>query len=95
MKGLFNINYKMWPLADKNKFLRELVKVQDKREMLLNSVIVQEHKEKYLMNWLTRIEGTLICTGDRAYIENNTKHPESLNGSHRTAAVRYTSVTIK
>ena len=83
----------MWPPANKNKLLRELVKVQNKRKLLLNNVIVQEDKEKYLMNWLTWIEGTSFRTGDCVYIENNINHPESPDGSHRTATVRYTSVT--
>ena len=85
----------MWPPASKNKLLSELVKIQNKRKLLLNNVIIQEDKEKYLMNWLTWIEGTSFCTGDRVYIKNNINHPESPDGSHRTATVRYTRVTKK
>ena len=83
----------MWPPANKNKLLRELVKVQNKRKLLLNNVIVQEDKEKCLMNWLTWIEGTSFRPGDRVYIENNINHPETPDGSHRTATVRHTSET--
>ena len=83
----------MWPPANKNNLLRELLKVQNKRKLLLNKVIVQEDKEKLLMNCLIWIEGTKFRPGDRVYIENNIGHTESSDGSHRTATVRHTSET--
>ena len=85
----------MWPPANKNKLISELVKVQIKRTILLKNLKSLESNEKKLMNWLIWIEGTSFRTGDRVYIENDTNHPQSPDGSHRTATVRYTSITKK
>ena len=83
----------MWPPANKNKLMSELVKVQLKRKLLLKNLKSLETNEKKLMNWLLWIEATSFRQGDRVYIENDTNHPQSSDGSHRTATVRYTSRT--
>ena len=85
----------MWPPANKNKLIGELVKVQNKITILLKNLKSLESNEKKLMNWLIWIEGTSFRTGDRVYIENETNHPQSPYGSHRTATVRSTSITKK
>ena len=79
--------------VNKNKLLSQLVKLQKQKEALMTKLKDLHGEEKELTNWLTCLEGSSFCHGDRVYIENDIRHPPSPDGSDRRATVRYTRRT--
>ena len=73
--------------VNKNKLLSQLVKLQRQTEALLTKLNELHGKEKELTKWLTCLEGSSFCRGDRVYIENDSRYPPSPDDSDRRATV--------
>ena len=80
--------------VNKNKLLSELVKLQKQKGVLIKKLNQLHSEEQELTKWLTSLEGSSFCHGDRVYIENDIRHPPSPDGSDRRATVRYTRRTV-
>ena len=79
--------------VNKNDLLSKLVKVQKKKQAVMEKLSLLHGEELELTKRLTEIEAKSFCHGDRVYIENDILHPPSPDGSDRRATVCYTRRT--